>query len=80
MSYDREIIIGIAKQTINRMEKGRKANVHDMLSGHEEYDTLSKNDKMGIGRMISNEVDSNNLITIRKTGNKKNNSIEYERI
>lgn len=77
MSFDKEIILGYAKAKIKKLKKGETFNIYDIFNGYSEYDKLTKNDKLTIGKLIRNEIDTNNFNGVSTTGKKKNNRVEY---
>ena len=79
MSFDKDIIFGRVKAQLNKKNKGYTFAVSDLLYGFDEYDKLSKVDKLLFGRLFKNEVELGNIKNVVLTGNKINNKIEYKK-
>ena len=71
-----ELLMGKARESINKVSIGDIFVVKDLFEGY-EWNELPKGDKLSFGRAFKDAVQSGRVSGVRYVGKRTNNSAEY---
>lgn len=72
-------LLKITQESLNCLPSSRTFNVKDLFEGA-YWKSLSKGDRLGLGRYFKQDVESNNINSVMFVGKVSNNLVIYKKI